>query len=157
MTYLSHCHPSFGSVFSIEAVNEPIMDAAQTPGLGECKRAYVCDWSEKHHSDIEIVYKNFVKTVRLVEWFLEKKLPEFQALKVAPNITDIHEIITEASTMDWSGPLSLPVVEAFINAFSMLCDTAEEINWRVDSCPCQEISPITTTHVFFLFSVGVMG
>jgi hypothetical protein len=30
----------------------------------------------------------------------------------------------------------------------MLCDTAEEINWMVDSCP-QEISAITTTHVFF--------
>ena len=95
--------------------------------------------------------------MRFVEWYLEKKLPEFQALNVAPNITDIHEIITEASTMDWSGPLSLPVIEAFIDAFSMLCDTAEEINWRVDSCPCQEISPITTTHVFFLFSATVMG
>ena len=95
--------------------------------------------------------------MRFVEWFLEKKLPEFQALEVAPNITDIQEIITEASTMDWSGPLSLPVIEAFVDAFSMLCDTAEEINWRVDSCPCQEISPITTTHVFFLFSVTLMG
>jgi hypothetical protein len=92
-----------------------------------------------------------------VEWFLEKKLPEFQALQVAPNITDIHEIITEASTMDWSGPLTLPVIEAFINAFLMLCDAAEEINWRVDSCPCQEILPITTTHVFLLFLVGVVG
>ena len=110
---------------------------------------HVCDWSEKHHSHTGIVYKNFVQTVRLVEWFLEKKLPEFQAIKVAPNITDIHEIIAEAYTMDWSGPLSPPVIEAFIDAFPMLCDAAEEINWRVDSCPCQDISPITTKHVFF--------
>jgi len=83
-----------------------------------------------------------------VEWFLEKKLPKFQAkfqaLKVAPKITDIHEIIAEASTMDWSGPLPLPVIEAFIDAFAMLCEAAEEINWRVDSCPCHEISPLTT-------------
>jgi hypothetical protein len=28
--------PDFGSVFSIEAVNEPIMDASQTPGYGDC-------------------------------------------------------------------------------------------------------------------------
>jgi hypothetical protein len=42
MTYLSHCHPSFGSVFSIEAVNEPIMNATQTPGLGECKSRASC-------------------------------------------------------------------------------------------------------------------
>ena len=119
---------------------------------------HVCDRSEKHRSHTGIVYKNFVKTVRLVEWFLEKKLPEFQAIKVAPKIADIHEILAEASTMDWSGPLSPPVIEAFIDAFPMLCDAAEEINWRVDSCPCQEISPITTKHVlFFYFPVAVIS
>ena len=37
MTALSHLDPNFGSVVGIEAVNEPIMDATQTPGLGECK------------------------------------------------------------------------------------------------------------------------
>lgn len=37
MTALSHLDPSFGSVFAIEAVNEPIMDATQTPGYGDCK------------------------------------------------------------------------------------------------------------------------
>jgi len=111
--------------------------------------SHVSDWSGKHHSHTGIVYKNFVKTVRLVEWFLEKKLPEFQALKVAPKITDIHKIIAETSTMDCLGPLPLPVIEAFIEAFPMLCEAAEEINWRVDSCPCHKISPITTKHVFF--------
>ena len=110
---------------------------------------YVCDWPKNHHSHIGIVYKSFAKTVRLVEWFLEIKLPVFQALKVAPRITDIHEIIVEASTMDWPGPLPRSVIEAFINAFPMLCDAAEEINWRVDSCPCHEISPLTIKHVFF--------
>ena len=38
MTALSHLDPNFGSVFAIEAVNEPIMDATQTPGYGECMR-----------------------------------------------------------------------------------------------------------------------
>ena len=37
MTVLSHLHPNFESVFSIEAANEPIMNATQTPGYGDCK------------------------------------------------------------------------------------------------------------------------
>ena len=36
MTALSHLDPSFANVFAIEAVNEPIMDASQTPGYGDC-------------------------------------------------------------------------------------------------------------------------
>ena len=36
MTALAHVHPAFGSVFSLQAVNEPLMDANQTPGYGEC-------------------------------------------------------------------------------------------------------------------------
>lgn len=38
MTGLSHLHPAFKSVFAIEAVNEPIMNAADTPGYGTCKQ-----------------------------------------------------------------------------------------------------------------------
>jgi hypothetical protein len=37
MTALSHLDPDFKSVFAIEAVNEPIQDANQTPGLQDCK------------------------------------------------------------------------------------------------------------------------
>jgi hypothetical protein len=36
MTVLSHLDPEFGSVFAIEAINEPIMDATQTPNYGTC-------------------------------------------------------------------------------------------------------------------------
>lgn len=36
MTALSHLDPNFGSVVALEAVNEPIMDATQTPGYGDC-------------------------------------------------------------------------------------------------------------------------
>lgn len=39
MTSLSHLDPNFASVFAIEAVNEPIMDADQTPGYGTCRLA----------------------------------------------------------------------------------------------------------------------
>ncbi|KAJ3810425.1 glycoside hydrolase family 5 protein [Lentinula aff. lateritia] len=41
MTALSHLHPAFASVFAIEAVNEPIMDAAQTPGYGTYQENFV--------------------------------------------------------------------------------------------------------------------
>ena len=45
MTFLSHLHPNFESVFSIEAANEPIMNATQTPGYGECKDFSIFDLS----------------------------------------------------------------------------------------------------------------
>ncbi|KII86046.1 glycoside hydrolase family 5 protein [Plicaturopsis crispa FD-325 SS-3] len=51
MTALSHLDPAFASVASIEAVNEPIMDATQTPGYGDFQ-------------------KNFVRVVRAVELIL---------------------------------------------------------------------------------------
>lgn len=40
MTALSHLDPSFSTVAGIEAVNEPIMNASLTPGLGECTSTY---------------------------------------------------------------------------------------------------------------------
>jgi hypothetical protein len=48
MTALSHLDPDFSTVAAIQAINEPIMDATQTPGLGQYE-------------------KNFVQTVRAVE------------------------------------------------------------------------------------------
>jgi hypothetical protein len=99
-----------------------------------------------------VVYKNFVNTVRLVEWFLQRKLPEFQATKVVPTIQDLREILVAPSTgtVDWSGPpLPLAVIEAVADAFVMLLDAAEDLDWQVDSCPCQDLEPITTKLVFF--------
>lgn len=48
VTFFSHVDPNFGSVFSIEAINEPLMDANRTPGYGQFQ-------------------KDFVQTVRAVE------------------------------------------------------------------------------------------
>ena len=45
MTVLSHVDPNFSSVAAIEAVNEPIMDAGNTPGLGECTYTYTLDFN----------------------------------------------------------------------------------------------------------------
>ncbi|KZO99801.1 glycoside hydrolase family 5 protein [Calocera viscosa TUFC12733] len=41
MTYLSHVHPAFSTVFAIEAVNEPIMDFTQTPDYGRYQTDFV--------------------------------------------------------------------------------------------------------------------
>ncbi len=42
MTALSHLDPDFSSVVAIQAVNEPIMDATQTPGYGNFKSSVSC-------------------------------------------------------------------------------------------------------------------
>ena len=36
MTALSHVDSNFDTVVALEAINEPIMNAGDTPGLGEC-------------------------------------------------------------------------------------------------------------------------
>jgi hypothetical protein len=41
MAYLSHAHPAFETVFSIAAINEPLQDALETPGLGRFEKAFV--------------------------------------------------------------------------------------------------------------------
>lgn len=41
MAYLAHTHPAFETVFSIEAANEVLQDATQTPGLAGCKSVNV--------------------------------------------------------------------------------------------------------------------
>ena len=65
MAALSHLDPDFASVAAIEAVNEPIMDATQTPGYGDCMRfSLSISISTLIH---RLVQKNFVKVVRAVE------------------------------------------------------------------------------------------
>lgn len=72
MTALSHLDPTFGSVFSIQAVNEPIMDANQTPGYGDCKSSIT---SSASYSDPSVVQKNFVRVVRAMELALGVSVP----------------------------------------------------------------------------------
>jgi hypothetical protein len=153
MTFLSHCHPSFESVFSIEAVNEPIRDATQTPGLGKCKspasRPRLAFGKPTHASD-RVVYENFVQTVRLVEWFIQKKWPEVQHRKLARSKVDLREVVADASmTITYlSGLLPDAVIDAVTDAFTSLNAIAEELGLSIDSCGGQELSPITTKLVF---------
>ena len=41
MTAMSHLDPDFKNVVSIQAVNEPIMDAKKTPGFGDCMLLFI--------------------------------------------------------------------------------------------------------------------
>nr|GAT47118.1 glycoside hydrolase [Mycena chlorophos] len=91
MATLAHIDPAFANAVALEAVNEPIMDASQTPGLG----------------DFEL---NFVRVVRGVEFLLGLGLPVSVSASLkasvvpAPNngnytamlhgIADVEEIFT---------------------------------------------------------------
>ncbi|KDN33673.1 hypothetical protein RSAG8_13236, partial [Rhizoctonia solani AG-8 WAC10335] len=66
MTALTHLDPDFSSVFAIEAINEPIMDANLTPGYGDYQ-------------------KRFVKVVRMVEYALGIKCPDTDYTKLFSN------------------------------------------------------------------------
>ncbi|KAJ6581031.1 glycoside hydrolase family 5 protein [Mycena capillaripes] len=66
MTTLSHVDPAFANAVAIEAVNEPIMDATQTPGYGDFQ-------------------KNFVRVVRATEFLLGVPTPGFGAIPAPAN------------------------------------------------------------------------
>ncbi|KAJ7460773.1 glycoside hydrolase family 5 protein [Mycena latifolia] len=66
MTALAHVDPAFASAVAIEAVNEPIMDATQTPDYGEFQ-------------------KNFVRVVRATEFLLGIPTPGFGAIPAPAN------------------------------------------------------------------------
>ncbi|CAE6454224.1 unnamed protein product [Rhizoctonia solani] len=63
MTAMIHLDPDFASVFALEAINEPTMDAKQTPGYGDYQ-------------------KRFVKVVRAVEYALGIKCPDTDYTKI---------------------------------------------------------------------------
>ncbi|KAG5350032.1 hypothetical protein C0989_000562 [Termitomyces sp. Mn162] len=88
MTALSHVDPAFSNVVAIEAVNEPIMDANQTPGYGEC----LCMYHQLHLLELNFtsVQKNFVLVVRAVELLLGIPVPGLDSglhIQVNTNIT----------------------------------------------------------------------
>lgn len=79
MTYFSHVDPKFGSVFSIEAINEPLMDATRTPNFGQCGFTFL--EMRLLFQLLPTVQKDFVETVRATENTL---LPDYAS---AGNIT----------------------------------------------------------------------
>ncbi|KAG2028266.1 hypothetical protein BDR03DRAFT_988583, partial [Suillus americanus] len=70
MTVFSHLDPVFGSVFAIEAVNDPITDATKTPGYGTFQ-------------------KNFVELIRVIELTLGISVPSSNiSVSVSPSVSN---------------------------------------------------------------------
>ncbi|CAE6351107.1 unnamed protein product [Rhizoctonia solani] len=67
MTNMTYQDPDFSTVFAIEAVNEPVMDASKTPGYGDYQ-------------------KRFVKVVREVENRLGVQCSSDDPIKTIPNL-----------------------------------------------------------------------
>lgn len=90
MTALSHLDTNFGSVFAIQAANEPMRDASRTPGYGDCTHTFhqfQC-FSSVAHVFTTPVLKNFVRTIRVME----------SILGVGPNATSLPLNTTLLST-----------------------------------------------------------
>ena len=73
MTFIAHTDPAFSSVFGIEAINEPTMDATQTPGYGDCEHARPAPPDEPADGRTDLV--DFVRVVRAVELALGIRCP----------------------------------------------------------------------------------
>ncbi|KAI0249706.1 glycoside hydrolase family 5 protein [Lactifluus subvellereus] len=134
MTALSHLHPNFESVFSIEAVNEPIMNATQTPGYGDFQ-------------------KNFVKTVRAVELLLGIPVEGYPALQGVPGDVDMSTRLANAYTTDSLGlfdPESA-VVKALTKAVSILPGIMQDLGLPLDFGSCQGRTTLTTNFMDILW------
>ncbi|KZT00591.1 glycoside hydrolase family 5 protein [Laetiporus sulphureus 93-53] len=140
MTTLAHLDPNFNTVFAIEAVNEPIMDADETPGYGYFQ-------------------KNFVDTVRAVELTLGITVPgmtldtsitttNFTAAlgQVASATTIFNTNVTEALAaaapilLELAMQLSIPAIldtslALGITSRSTLWTTFMDVDWQYDDPP----------------------
>ncbi|CCM02655.1 uncharacterized protein FIBRA_04759 [Fibroporia radiculosa] len=140
MTSLTHLDPNFDSVFAIEAVNEPIMDANETPGYGTFQ-------------------KNFVDTVRAVELTLGIPVPGMtldtqistnnftEALGQVANTStifnsNVKEALAEAAPIlvELAIQLAVPAIldtnlASGLPSRSTLVTTFMDINWQYDNPP----------------------
>jgi hypothetical protein len=94
------------------------------------------------------VQKNFVRTVRAVEWLIGVNVPGYQALEGMPNAENLVERLTQASSMDTPGLFTPPVIEALKASIPMLLYIGRELEWSIDFTPCRERQQITTKLVF---------
>ncbi|KAF9454435.1 glycoside hydrolase family 5 protein [Macrolepiota fuliginosa MF-IS2] len=109
MTALTHLDPNFDSVTAIEAVNEPIMDATQTPGYGDFQ-------------------KHFVEVVRAVELALGVSVPSYEdnynKLPFSTNITVSFNTVCGQSIFDSEVASvlmdSIPIILKIATEFDLL-------------------------------------
>ena len=100
------------------------------------------------HALDRAVQKNFVRTVRAVEWLIGIEVQGCPALEDTPNAKNLDERLEQASAIDTLGLLTPPVIEALTASFPMLLCIARELQWTIDFTVCQDRVPITTKFVF---------
>ncbi|EJF64330.1 glycoside hydrolase [Dichomitus squalens LYAD-421 SS1] len=111
MTALSHLDSNFDSVFAIEAVNEPIMDATQTPGYGDFQQ-------------------NFVQTIRAVEFILGVGDP---ILDLSANLAASSQNVTAAisATVNSSHEINPEVKAAILASIPILTELSFEMGFNL--------------------------
>ena len=131
MTALSHLDSNFGSVFAIEAVNEPIMDATQTPGYGDCKHIR-SDTFTIHLADTfpTLVQKNFVQTIRAVEFILGVGDP---ILDLSANLAVSSQNVTAAisATIGGSQEINPEVKAAILASIPIITQLSFELGFNL--------------------------
>ncbi|KAJ7725264.1 glycoside hydrolase [Mycena olivaceomarginata] len=116
MTTLSHVDPAFANAVAIEAVNEPIMDASQTPGYGDFQ-------------------KNFVKVVRATEFLLGSQ-PLLTAIFTAmlPNVDGSLFTDEVRSVLKDAFPILLRLgVVGLSKKKTQLATNFMDVNWQWNS------------------------
>ena len=152
MTFLSHLHPNFRSVFAIEAANEPLRNATLTPGYGGCKLLSSFRSVFELYLLISLtVQKNFVEVVRATELLLGISVPGVPALQSyhASSISDLSGRLTDACDGDGSGLFNTgsAVVQALVEAIPILVQLELELGF-LDLAACEGRSPLTTKWAF---------
>ncbi|PPQ63116.1 hypothetical protein CVT24_005827, partial [Panaeolus cyanescens] len=110
ITALSHVDPNFAAVAALEAINEPIMDANQTPGMGDFQ-------------------KHFVQTVRAVELSLGVPVPGTTPAGIITSATNVSEALTTASTK--TSLFNADVLAALVDAVPMFTYVVEQLGLNI--------------------------
>ncbi|KAF9038600.1 glycoside hydrolase family 5 protein [Panaeolus papilionaceus] len=110
ITALSHVDPNFAAVAALEAINEPIMDASQTPGMGDFQ-------------------KNFVQTVRAVELILGIAVPGTTPAGIITSAANVSEALITASTK--TSLFNADVLAALVDAGPMFTYVVEQLGLSI--------------------------
>lgn len=154
MAAITHLHSDFGSVFAIEAVNEEIMDADQTPGYGDCKSNFWCAYMRvMTQSDARMtVQKNFVKTVRAVELSLGIPVPGAGFSLTVSASANFTSAISAAANAN-SNTIFTPEVKAALkDAIPILVEVSLQLGLGFDlGALLHSREPLVTKYVFSQF------
>ncbi|RPD58958.1 glycoside hydrolase [Lentinus tigrinus ALCF2SS1-7] len=111
MTAISHLDPNFQTVFAIEAVNEPIMDATQTPGYGDFQM-------------------KFVQTIRAVEFILGIGNPVFD-LGSESKVSTTNVTAAISASVNSSKTMNSDVKTALLSSIPILAQLAQQLDFQL--------------------------